>query len=507
MKGKQTTKTLKETDGNQTFKVNTEAVKSMLKKAENSKVMFVILIGSYQTGKSSKIARLIDSKDVVIGDGMLETTHGAYIYGPVSLNDLKERFDCFPDDNDDTVIFFIDTEGANGFNTGNSPEETTYLISQFIAPYAALSNVIITINKPNITVDEVESTLKMLDIFQRIRSSGNGKKANVINIINDVYSAKDNYKSKKDAILETFQGRSKELYHDVTLFPIFDTTNPWYEQSKFYNKGFEYFAKELIQKLDKSKNEAFIDYQEALDVFTNLIDITRDQNIDKLAKQARENAKQTAFERLYKPKIENMIQESINKVKEGCEEYLKDDNILSISKYEPNSIIEEFNGKLNEEIPLIAQNDEFFSKIKKEGKDIISKQIANCQNLIFSKIQTNIIAKSKTELNKILSQYEDKISKYEGNNLNEILPTEEDIKSKLTQSIGEMLQNSGLSKDFLTDINNEMNKSIHDGYEELQIIGYRKFYRSFINKLIQELETKCKSETIEIKENDGHIIF
>ena len=248
MKGKQTTKTLKETDGNQTFKVNTEAVKSMLKKAENSKVMFVILIGSYQTGKSSKIARLIDSKDVVIGDGMLETTHGAYIYGPVSLNDLKDRFDCFPDDNDDTVIFFIDTEGANGFNTGNSPEETTYLISQFIAPYAALSNVIITINKPNITVDEVESTLKMLDIFQRIRSSGNGKKANVINIINDVYSAKDNYKSKKDAILETFQGRSKELYHDVTLFPIFDMANPWYEQSNFYNKRFTYFAKELIQK-------------------------------------------------------------------------------------------------------------------------------------------------------------------------------------------------------------------------------------------------------------------
>ena len=125
MKGKQTTKI----DGNQTFKVNMEAVESMLKKAGNSNVMFVILIGSYQTGKSSKIAKLIDSRDVVIGNGIDETTRGAYIYGPVSLNNLKERFDCFPDDSDDTVIFFIDTEGANGFNTGNSPEETTYLIS------------------------------------------------------------------------------------------------------------------------------------------------------------------------------------------------------------------------------------------------------------------------------------------------------------------------------------------------------------------------------------------
>ena len=112
MKGKQTTKTLKETDGNQTFKVNTEAVKSMLKKAENSKVMFVILIGSYQTGKSSKIAKLIDSRDVVIGNGLCETTQGAYAYGPVSLNNLKERFECSPDDSDDTKIFFVGTEDA-----------------------------------------------------------------------------------------------------------------------------------------------------------------------------------------------------------------------------------------------------------------------------------------------------------------------------------------------------------------------------------------------------------
>ena len=63
-----------------------ESFKSILKKARKSKVMFVILIGSYQTGKSSKIARLIDSKDVIIGDEMKETTRGAFVYGPVSFN-------------------------------------------------------------------------------------------------------------------------------------------------------------------------------------------------------------------------------------------------------------------------------------------------------------------------------------------------------------------------------------------------------------------------------------
>ena len=153
----QTTKLSIDTWGNKEFKVNFDSLEKLLKKAGNSKVMFVTLIGSYQTGKSSKIAKLIDSKDVVIGDGLCETTQGAYAYGPVSLNNLKDRFDCFPDDNDNTMIFFVDTEGAGGFKTGNSPQETTYLISKFIAPYAALSNVIITINKSQITAGEVET--------------------------------------------------------------------------------------------------------------------------------------------------------------------------------------------------------------------------------------------------------------------------------------------------------------------------------------------------------------
>ena len=261
---------------NKEVKVDLESLEKLLKKAGNSKVMFVILIGSYQTGKSSKIAKLIDSRDVVIGNGIDETTRGAYIYGPVSLNNLKERFDCFPDDSDDTKIFFIDTEGANGFNICDSPEETTYLISKFIAPYAALSNVVVTISKPNITIGEIEPMKQIYDIFKTIRHSRNDKnEVNIINIINDAYSSDDYYMNhKKEEVLRVFQGKSKELYQDITLLPTFDSSKAWYEQSYFYNKGFEHFAKELIQKLDELKNEAFDDYQEALDAFKGSLDFT-----------------------------------------------------------------------------------------------------------------------------------------------------------------------------------------------------------------------------------------
>ena len=120
--------------------------------------------------------------------------------------------------------------------------------------------------------------------------------------------------NKKEEVLRVFQRKSKELYQGITLLPKFDNSKAWYEQSDFYNKGFEHFAKELIQKLDESKNEAFDDYQEALDVFKGLLDFTKKQKLEDVAKQANEFAKQSKFERLYKPKIDEMIKESIEEV-------------------------------------------------------------------------------------------------------------------------------------------------------------------------------------------------
>jgi hypothetical protein len=113
---------------------------------------------------------------------------------------------------------------------------------------------------------------------------------------------------------------------------------------------------------------------------------------------------------------------------------------------------------------------------------------------ICSKIQFNIIDKSKTQLNEILNKYEEKISKYQGNNLKEILPTEEEIKKEIFQFIKEIFQNSCLSEDFLIDIYNEMNKLIHKKIEKLHIEGYRKYYPLFIDKLIKKLKTKCEKE-------------
>ena len=312
--------------------------------------------------------------------------------------------------------------------------------------------------------------------------------------------------NKKEEVLRVFQRKSKELYQGITLLPKFDNSKAWYEQSDFYNKGFEHFAKELIQKLDESKNEAFDDYQEALDVFKGLLDFTKKQKLEDVAKQANEFAKQSKFERLYKPKIDEMIKESIEEV-ENVYKNNQNDNILSLPNQDPKSIIEKFEKRLKEEIPPIVQNDKSFAENQEKGKTLISKKISHCQDLICSSIKSNIIKKSETELDTILSVYKEKISKYKGNNFNEIFQTKENIKKELFESIDKMVQNSGLSKDFLIDINNKLDVSINENISKFQIEGYKEFYHTIIDNYIKELKIKCKNDKKEIQESDCNYIL
>ena len=129
----------------------------------------------------------------------------------------------------------------------------------------------------------------------------------------------------------------------------------------------QFIARELIQKRDHSKNEAFHDYQEAFDVFKQLTEITRNQNIGELAEQARKEAKKSAYKRHYQPVIEKIVHECIH---EFNKDYKKDrkSNLSKAPKYDHEQFFNKFNEKMKE-IPSIVQDENFFKKCEKEGKD------------------------------------------------------------------------------------------------------------------------------------------
>ncbi|KAH0794738.1 hypothetical protein GPJ56_001285 [Histomonas meleagridis] len=129
-------------------------------KAKGKRIILVTIFGSYQIGKSSTIKKLTGDCRIHTGDGNTEDTMGAYVYGPYLYNEIRQRFGIEEIEDDDTQIFFVDTEGCGGFQTGESNSEAnTFLLSQLIAPYASLSSVVVSMSRCAATASEV-STMK-----------------------------------------------------------------------------------------------------------------------------------------------------------------------------------------------------------------------------------------------------------------------------------------------------------------------------------------------------------
>ena len=124
------------------------------------------------------------------------------------FNDIRSRYDCPEDPDDDTCIYFFDTEGNCGLKADSSSEETTFLLSQIFAPYASLSNVIVMINQPNMIKSNLVVMEKMCEIFETIHNSRNQRNYSIVNVINDAFKGVKNYETEKEENLNVFEKRS-----------------------------------------------------------------------------------------------------------------------------------------------------------------------------------------------------------------------------------------------------------------------------------------------------------
>ena len=404
------------------------------------KVMFVSFMGSFQVGKSFKIAKLLKTDKIKIGNGRDEETQGVYIYGPISFNELYKRFQDTERKEEDCQIFFIDTEGSNGFNTGKSAEENKLLIAQIIAPHAALSSVIVTVSKSTITKQEVDSMAEMFQIFDICRNKGSNNDICCINIINDSLRREDDYEQKKEEVLRTFQGeRSAIIYKDVLLMSqpdtfnqsINDIINPKPEtkfsnQNKFYEQSFKRFGKELTNKLKDNLPNAFPDGSTALDVFENLTKITKSQGLDKAAAEARRNAQVRYYERMYKKNFDKNVKEAKEIIKNMY------DAILQIIIKNPNYIC-----------------------LPEYGSEESSKELNNLYSTCLS-----LLDKNKTY--NITQSYEKSFE----SNKNEIIKI--NLLYEIPKQEREEVQNSEFFKQYLNNSQKEIQKSIQDTLNNIQ---------------------------------------
>lgn len=109
---------------------NIAGLLEVLRRANGNNINIVILIGKYQIGKTSFISAVTRNILHVIGNGETETTNGATIDGPYTIQELFNDRNIILGDNipNNESIFFIDIEGYDGTLRGNREEQYQFFL-------------------------------------------------------------------------------------------------------------------------------------------------------------------------------------------------------------------------------------------------------------------------------------------------------------------------------------------------------------------------------------------
>ncbi|KAH0789486.1 WD40-repeat containing protein [Histomonas meleagridis] len=527
--------------------------------AKGKPTIFVTFFGSYQTGKSSAIKMLTGDGEVQIdiGDGMRETTYGAFVYGPYSYNKIRQRFGVEIIPEDDTQIFFVDTEGCNGFKAGR-PESAVYLLSQLIAPYASISNVVISTIKAGVTAPEVDSMETMFEIINIIRQGVGVESAHLLGLVPNVTNYfPENFVEKQKQITETMQEKFDDFqfgsfkFDEFIPLPIFDTDHDILEQNERFNNAFCIFAQRLIYHIDTSRQSMLLEAEGIFEMFKVLAARTEEQKLSEVAYEALKETKKSSAWKLSKRTVDKIISgknEEIKKIVAEFKEKLKNDQIFATPILDKDKIINEALQELDEKLPESTKSekevyDEFKSRIQREIsteykkfgrlikkikakqytfiKDKIATYINNAKPVIYTNIRNNKSTYEDHILNIVQNEAFTFIKNQFLRESNEIckdvqqrnadivddliaifepLKLEEDIKTKVKEHI--MKIKSQIRNDFFLQV-----KAIVENNKQSQIREFSNYALNFINSKTSNLRSKLENGNLEVAEINIHSDF
>lgn len=303
----------------QTVECRLHVLESILAQAPGQ-ALFVSLVGPLQVGKSSFISLITGNEDIGTGYGYLDKTKGVWLFGPYSLNFLREKWGLARVENDATSVFFIDTEGFCG-EAGKSFEENKFLICELVLPYLVISQVTMFFHKAKLQRGQSEVFAYFLNLAQRVYQGscqavdGGSELVDISIDIGRVYTNE----TDEDGNPTTIKYRPlehPELFDVVERYltrvqsqrlnrcqnpgtsgikvkgfwplPAFDASLSLFEQSENFMAGFKIVAQKLIEMLAKIGKEHNISGEGAFESFKVFHGNAKLENIEELAKKARE---------------------------------------------------------------------------------------------------------------------------------------------------------------------------------------------------------------------------
>lgn len=459
----------------------------------DDQIMFIPIIGPFQTGKSSFLSVLLENNNIEIGDTIQDQTMGVDILGPVDINVLKSKYGFPTDPNRCIKLFFVDTQGYGGFTAGSN-KENSINITRLISSFIPLSQIVLLYTLSNVSAISVETLNSFFNLMLICFSSFKAEDLRITNIVRLVgkpdnidYKIPDQNKYNQICnYLERNQpSKFKKIKIDHYLpYPRFDssTEKPIDNlQNPNFIQGLKFLLGDLFNVIDDVSFRLHFDRTRVKAIYEFYSEETSNKELESFANVSRKNADLAILKKQIDDKFKEIIPGKIKALK----------NILDKEKKDKRYPFKAFAFDISKDMDDLKKTMEVIfnenTAYRNELHSIYEVNIKNhfydqCKELINDFLTGMIKAQKQVEYKEIVSRLDYRYQ-VEIANINSFTKRKE---SKYNQQLGEYF--------------NDLEQIIEDSIVEFRKKGSINDIESEVRSMAHSFSSRLKNEIVVLLE-------
>lgn len=264
---------------NNSIVFDSPAFHEVISRADGRSIVFAVVIGGFQRGKTSFISLLTGNDQHRIGNGLREENSGITIDGPIFINDIAGQWNINDYiDNNNTALFICDIEGFGSYRRGINTEQNTIFFSKLCVPFFSIASCIIYFADMNNNQDE---SMQLISIF-RMAQVINNQQINLLTLVrnvdflNDVdYSQPelDSYNRISQILADDLQPRLIRHQRNISInmkpLPPYNRRMDPFHQNNSYYMGFRFVINDILRILTNNNITNHMNADDILSTFSN----------------------------------------------------------------------------------------------------------------------------------------------------------------------------------------------------------------------------------------------
>lgn len=396
-------------------------------KASNRLIMFVVISGMFQTGKTTTLKAITRNVAHVVGQGYEEETNGVWIDGPYEIDTLIREYGFEPKvdlGSSSPHVYFLDIEGLCGFKNASNSNEAKILYQSIAIPFIGLSCFNIIMFRQNESQDTLENIFSSLQISDLSQATTDVNKTKILLGVTGVQKSYNNVlftghisKETSDTVSKMYAKKLKQnfdfdRYDSIVRFrclPYIDSTVPSKKEKVSFSSAFDIFAQEIFSLIESSATSFHVRYFDDVikhfnsirsainsDDFKSNVTLSFDNSMQKTIEKQIENG--------YKIALDGAIEELENSMNEMKTQ--KNIDLRCFSKFAEQCLkkyLSKYDSSILPGVKIMdkARNkrDQLFNLLKDTVQNMQVKYVTENTSNLMKRIETN----AQEELSRIMN--------------------------------------------------------------------------------------------------------